>query len=153
MRSTAAFAPFQQQAPPFIDPTPKPSAFAYKPIASAMSTTKANMPDDKFTERLSAMLQQESSMMPMVGGTSSTTSNLYPARPFYSSQPMIRAPISSGSSATTTAPAASTVTSNTNDFLALTDAHARPLSAMDDSRPSLSGAGIQHHHKYKVIVY
>lgn len=147
MRSTAAFAPFQpQQAPPFIDPTLKPSAFAYKPLASAMSTTKAITPDDKFTERLSAMLQQESSMTQMVGGTS----NLYPARPFYSSQPMIRAPINNGSSnaATAATAAASTVTSNTNDFLALTDAHARPLSAMDDSRPSLSGAGIQHHHKY-----
>lgn len=167
MRSSAPFAPFQHQplltssqqlqqqpaAPPFIDPNPKLSAFTYKPTPQQQQqqqpqqtqrrTNSGN--DDKFTERLSAMLDlQPTSNL----ASSASTSNLYPTRSFYASQPLIPR-----SATTVAAVAASSNTSTTaqSDFLIahhhFESATNRPLSAMDESSRSQQPS-LHHRQKY-----
>ena len=115
MRSTMSVASFQQQlASPYLDPTPaKQQSFnAYKPISIV---NKPITSDDKFTERLSAFLQPNSS-------------NLVPSRSYFGSQPMIRPE-----------PTNSIIgrqQQEEDQFVALTNIdsnhHNRPLSAMDE---------------------
>ena len=173
MRSSAPFAPFQHQtlltssqqlqqqpaAPPFIDPNPKLSAFTYKPTPQQQQqpqqtqrrTNSGN--DDKFTERLSAMLdQQPSSNLLSTAVSSASTSNLYPTRSFYASQPLIPR-----SATTVSAVAASSNTSATaqSDFLIahhFESATNRPLSAMDESSRSQQPS-FHHRQKYLYNIY
>lgn len=178
MRSSAPFAPFQHQplltssqqiqqqpaAPPFIDPNPKLSAFTYKPTPQQQQqpqqtqqtqrrTNSGN--DDKFTVRLSAMLDEPpSSNLLSTAASSASTSNLYPTRSFYASQPLI--PRSATTVAAVTASSNTSATAQSDFMIAhhhFESATNRPLSAMDESSRSQQANSFHHRQKYLYNIY